>query len=70
MPSFVLFAAVLLALVAYGRGAVGSAAPLLALLGRLPQRFVPVVRRVARAFAEGIAWPGEVWRGVGVVWPA
>lgn len=28
---------------------------------------VPAAQRVARAFAEGIAWPGEVWRGVGVV---
>ena len=65
--SFALFAAVLFALLAYRRGALGPNRPSVALLRRLPQRFVPVVQRVAAAFAEGIAWPGEVWRGVGVV---
>ena len=62
-----LFSAVLLALLTYRRGALSTDDPLFALLGRLPQRFVPVVQRVAKAFAEGIAWPGGVRRGVRVV---
>ncbi len=69
--SFVLFATLLLALVAYRRGAlranVQGEGRLAALLGRLPQRFVPAVQRFAAAFAEGVVWPRETWRGVGIV---
>ena len=65
--SFVLFAAVLLALLAYRRRATTPDGRLYALIGRLPQRIVPAVQRVATAFAEGIAWPVDVWRGAGVV---
>ena len=34
---------------------------------RLPARVAPLFRQVVPSFAEGIAWPREVWRGVGVV---
>ena len=65
--SFVLFALVLLGLLAYRRGAMRSGGRLAGLIGRLPARYEPVIRRVATGFAEGIAWPNERWRGVGVV---
>lgn len=65
--SFALFATVLLAMVAYRRGALSADGRLATLVGRLPQRFVPAVRRIAAAFAEGIAWPRETWRGIGIV---
>ena len=71
--SFLLFATVLLALVAYRRGALSAndqgqgRGRIEALLARLPQRFVPAVQRFAAAFAEGVVWPRETWRGVGIV---
>ncbi len=65
--SFILFALVLVALVGYRRGALAPQGPVARLLGRLPDRLRPPVRRVATAFAEGIAWPREAWRGVGVL---
>lgn len=68
--SFLLFATLLLALVAYRRGALRDSAQgrrLAARLGRLPQRFAPAVQRFAAAFAEGVVWPRETWRGVGIV---
>ena len=65
--SFLLFAAVLLALVAYRRGALSEGGRLLRLVRRLPQRFAPAAQRIAAAFAEGIAWPREAWRGIGIV---
>ena len=69
--SFLLFATLLIALVAYRRGALSAndqgEGRLAALLGRLPQRFVPALQRFAAAFAEGVVWPRETWRGVGIV---
>ena len=65
--SFLLFASVLLALAAYRRGALTADGRLAALVDRLPQRFAPAVRRLSAAFAEGIAWPRQTWRGVGIV---
>ena len=65
--SLVLFAAVLLALLAYRRGTLRADGRLAALFERLPQRFAPTVRRLSLAFAEGIAWPRQTWRGVGIV---
>ena len=65
--SFVLFAAVLLALVAYRRGMFTFDGRLARMIDRLPQRFAPAVRRTSAAFADGIAWPRETWRGIGVV---
>ena len=65
--SFVLFALLLFALVAYRRGALAADGRLLRLADRLPARMAGPVRRVAASFAEGIAWPREAWRGVGIV---
>lgn len=65
--SFVLFATVLLALLAYRRGASGANGLIAALAARLPSRIAPPVQRFAAAFAEGVSWPREAWRGVGIV---
>lgn len=65
--SLVLFALLLLALAVYKRGALRPDGRLLRLLERLPARFTLPVRRVAGSFAEGIVWPREFWRGVGIV---
>lgn len=65
--SFVLFAAVLLALVACRRGALSADGLLSGLIARLPRRIASPVHRFAAAFAEGVSWPRETWRGVGVV---
>lgn len=65
--SFVLFTVLLLALLAYRRGALGADSRVAGWAARLPHRFQPAVRRLAAGFAEGIAWPRESWRGAGVV---
>lgn len=65
--SFILFALLLLALIAYRRGALHPEARLMRLAGRLPGRLAGPVRYFAAAFAEGIAWPGESWRGICIV---
>ena len=65
--SFLLFATVLLALVAYRRGTLTADGRLARLVDKLPRRFAPTVRRLTAAFAEGIAWPRETWRGIGIV---
>lgn len=65
--SFVLFASLLLALAAYRYGSLGADGRLLRLVDRLPARMAGPVRRVAASFAEGIAWPRQAWRGVGIV---
>lgn len=65
--SFLLFAILLLALLTYRRRALSADGRIAALVRRLPQRFVPAVQRLAAAFAEGIAWPREAWRGIGIV---
>jgi len=65
--SMVLFALLLFALVAYRREALRSGGRLTHLLDRLPARFAKPVRRVSASFAEGIAWPREFWRGLGIV---
>lgn len=65
--SFLLFAVALLAPVAYRRGALAANGRIARAAARSPQRFVPAVQRTAMAFAAGIAWPRELWRGVGIV---
>ncbi|MBA3506147.1 MAG: flippase-like domain-containing protein [Betaproteobacteria bacterium] len=64
--SFILFALLLFALAAYRYGVLDTGA-LLRVVDRLPARFAGPVRRLAAAFAEGIAWPPEVWRGAGII---
>lgn len=65
--SFLLFALLLLALAAYRYGALAANGPLLRLVDRLPTRMAEPVRGVAASFAEGIAWPRQAWRGIGIV---
>lgn len=65
--SMVLFALLFFALVAYRRETLRSGGWLMHLLDRLPARFAGPVRRVSASFAEGIAWPREFWRGLGIV---
>ncbi len=64
--SFVLCTAVALGLVAYRRGAFGTGGRIAALFTRLPQRFAPAVQRFGKTFAEGITWPRERWRSIGI----
>ena len=64
--SFVFFALLILALAGYRFGVLDSGA-LLRQLDRLPDRFSGPVRRVAAAFAQGIAWPAQWWRGTGII---
>lgn len=64
--SFVFFALLIFALAAYRYGVLDTGG-LLRVVDRLPARFAGPVRRIAAAFAEGIAWPREAWRGAGIV---
>lgn len=65
--SFALFALLLLALIAYKRDTLGDAGRVLRLAQRLPERMVAPVRRAFVSFAEGIVWPRELWRSLGIV---
>jgi hypothetical protein len=65
--SFTLFTLALIALAGYRRGALRDDGRMTRLLQRLPPPFAGPLRRLTTAFAEGIAWPREVWRGVGIV---
>lgn len=65
--SFLFFALVLLALLAYRAGVLSPGGRVAGLVTRLPQRLAAPVLSVAASFAQGIAWPRERWRGIGVV---
>lgn len=65
--SVLLFALALVALFGYRRGALSPGSHLARSVDRLPALVGQPVRRVAAAFAEGIAWPSETWRGVGIL---
>ena len=65
--SFVLFALALGLLVAYRRGALASDGRLARSMERLPGRLSDPAHRLAAGFAEGIAWPGDAWRGAGIL---
>lgn len=64
--SFLLFALLLFALGAYRYGVLDTGG-LLRVVDRLPARFAGPVRGLAAAFAEGIAWPRQAWRGGAIV---
>lgn len=62
------FALLLAALALYRRGALRPDGRVARLADRcLPARLATPVRRLAVAFAEGIAWPARWWRGAGVL---
>lgn len=65
--SLVLFASLLLLLARYKRRAGSPDAWVTRLVALLPARFSAPVSRVSLSFAEGIVWPGETWRGAGIV---
>ncbi len=65
--SLAVFALLLFALARYKRRAGSAGGWTLRWLDRLPARFAGPAKRVVRSFAEGIVWPGERWRGIGIV---
>jgi uncharacterized membrane protein YbhN (UPF0104 family) len=65
--SLVLFVLLLLGLTGYRLQALQGEGWLAWCLACLPVRLVEPVRRVVRSFAEGIVWPEETWRRLGVV---
>ncbi len=62
-----LFGLLLLALAAYRRGALRPDGWVVRLAERLPARAAGPARRACASFANGIVWPPDPWRGVGVV---
>ena len=67
IASLVLFSFALFLLVGARRVALSPEGWLSSLIRRLPVRVAEPASRLAAAFAEGIAWPRQAWRGVGVV---
>ena len=65
--SLVLFVLLLLGLAGYRLQALRDEGWLAWCLACLPVRFTEPVRRVVRSFAEGIVWPKETWRRLGIV---
>lgn len=65
--SLVLFILLLLGLAGYRFQTLRSEGWLAWCIGCLPVRLAEPVRRVVRSFAEGIVWPKETWRRLGVV---
>lgn len=65
--SFILFVLLLLALAGYRWQAISGARWLKWCIDRLPHRLAEPTHRLARSFAEGIVWPKENARRVGVV---
>ena len=65
--SLVIFVLLLLGLAGYRLQALRSEGWLAWCIGCLPARLGEPVRRVVRSFAEGIVWPRETWRRLGIV---
>jgi hypothetical protein len=65
--SLVLFVLLLLALAVYRNQAIGGARWFVWCIDRLPRRLAEPTHRLARSFAEGILWPRETARRLGVV---
>lgn len=65
--SLVLFAALLIALALYKQRGLRPDGRFARLIKCLPVRIVGPVQAVAASFAQGIVWPRELWRGVGIV---
>lgn len=65
--SLVLFVLLLLALAGYRLQAIDGARWLVWCFDRVPRRLAEPTHRLARSFAEGIVWPKETWRRVGIV---
>jgi len=65
--SLVLFVLLLLALAGYRLQAMHGARWLVWCIDRLPRRFAEPAHNLARSFAEGIVWPKETGRQLGIV---
>ena len=65
--SLVLFALLLLSLLACRRGALNPEGWLVRLIMRLPDRVAEPVQRITASFATGIRWPSEFKRGLWIV---
>jgi hypothetical protein len=65
--SLVLFLALLFVLAQHRRQAQDAASWLMRLVARLPGRFVERTQALLRGFGEGVVWPAQTWRQVGVV---
>ncbi len=65
--SLALFALLLFALARYKRRVGRADGWFLGLADRLPARVEGPTKRLMHSFAEGIVWPGEVWRSLGIV---
>lgn len=65
--SLVVFPLLLLFLAHYKRQAMRTESWLHGMLGRMPRRLAAPAWRLSRSFAEGIVWPRETWRRVGIV---
>ena len=65
--SLILFALLLYALGRYKRQIRRSDSWTLRLANHLPTRFASRARQLAHSFAEGVVWPREPWRGIGIV---
>lgn len=65
--SLLLFVLLLLALAVYRLQAMRGAGWLVWCIDRLPPRFAEPTHRLARSFAEGIVWPKEHGRRLGIV---
>jgi len=65
--SFALFALLLALLARYRRDVLDGSGWSLRLADRLPARFVQRGRAILRSFAQGVVWPTQTWRRVGVL---
>ncbi len=61
------FAGLLFALGRYKRQVARPEGWLRRLIDRLPARVTGSAQRLALSFAEGVVWPREAWRGLGIV---
>ena len=67
LGSLVLFALLAIGFARYKHWAAHPSGWVARLAARLPARFRGPINSIAVSFAEGIVWPREAWRGVGVV---
>ena len=65
--SLTVFALLLFALARYKRRVGHTDDWIVRWVDRLPARLGSPAKRFAQSFAEGIVWPGEVWRSLGIV---
>lgn len=65
--SFLFFSLAIAALLASRREALSDGGWIFETVKRFPLRFQEPAFRLTTAFAVGVAWPREAWRGVGVV---